>query len=48
MMLTGNSLYEFGCNNPDCNQILVDITPCEKTEINDKLEPEQYEDVDGD
>jgi len=45
MMLTGNSLYEFRCNNPDGNRRLA---LCEKTEINDKLESEQYRDMKGD
>jgi hypothetical protein len=42
MMLTRSSLYEFRYNNPECNRRLVDITLCEKTEVNDKLESEQY------
>ena len=48
MMLTGINLHEFRCNNPDCNQRLIDMTICETLEIDDKVGSEHYRDADGD
>ena len=45
MMLTGKSLYEFECNNPDCKTRIIDVTLCERTEKNENLESEQNRDI---
>jgi hypothetical protein len=44
-MLTGNNLYEFKCNNPDCNRRIIDVTLCERTEKNENLESGQNRDM---
>jgi hypothetical protein len=48
MMLTGNGLDEFRCNNPECNQRVVDKHLFEKVKSGDSADITHYRDEDGD
>lgn len=48
MIPTGNDLDEFRCDNPKCNQRLVDKNLFETMHIKDEVDMEKYRDEDGD
>jgi hypothetical protein len=48
MIPTGNDLDEFRCDNPECNQRLIDKNLFEIIHIKDEVDIEKYRDEDGD
>lgn len=48
MIPTGKDLDEFRCDNPKCNQRLIDKNIFETIPIKDNLDMEKYRDEDGD
>lgn len=48
MMLTGDRLDEFRCNNPKCKTRLIDKFLFESIKIGDGLDMEHFRDEEGD